>query len=141
VRKNILLVRRKRFFGSCITHAGLNTTLESLTHGVPLVAIPVTNDQPGVAARIAHSHTGLFVPLLELTVPKLRTLIDEVLLDPRYRRNAQVMSARITKEDNVLKAAQLIEQRLAKVIVGPQPSNRRWKLAHKAGIRAIAKLQ
>src|SRR5690606_12954129 len=28
----------------CITHAGLNTTLESLAQGVPMVAIPVTND-------------------------------------------------------------------------------------------------
>lgn len=34
-----------------ITHAGVNTTLESLSNGVPLVAIPITNDQPGVAAR------------------------------------------------------------------------------------------
>ena len=33
-----------------ITHAGLNTVLESLAEGVPLVAIPLGNDQPGVAA-------------------------------------------------------------------------------------------
>jgi zeaxanthin glucosyltransferase len=39
----------------CITHAGLNTVLESLTQGVPMVAIPITNDQPGVAGRIAHA--------------------------------------------------------------------------------------
>src|SRR5260370_31860056 len=39
----------------CITHAGLNTVLESLTQGVPLGPIPVTNDQPGVAARIAYT--------------------------------------------------------------------------------------
>src|SRR5207244_2301491 len=32
-----------------ITHAGLNTVLESLAHGVPMVAIPIANDQPGVA--------------------------------------------------------------------------------------------
>jgi len=31
----------------CITHAGLNTVLESLTQGVPQVAIPVAFDQPG----------------------------------------------------------------------------------------------
>jgi UDP:flavonoid glycosyltransferase YjiC (YdhE family) len=42
----------------CITHAGLNTALEALTYGVPLVAIPITNDQPGIAARIAHSGNG-----------------------------------------------------------------------------------
>jgi UDP-glucoronosyl and UDP-glucosyl transferase len=36
----------------CITHAGFNTLLEALTQGVPQIAIPVTNDQPGVAARI-----------------------------------------------------------------------------------------
>lgn len=37
---------------ACIMHAGLNSTPESLTLGVPLVAIPITNDQPAVAARV-----------------------------------------------------------------------------------------
>jgi zeaxanthin glucosyltransferase len=53
----------------CITHAGLNTALESLAQGVPMVAIPITNDQPGVAARIVYSKTGLALPLPELTTP------------------------------------------------------------------------
>jgi zeaxanthin glucosyltransferase len=34
----------------CITHAGLNTTLESLAQGVPMVAIPIAFDQPGISA-------------------------------------------------------------------------------------------
>src|SRR5260221_5838830 len=55
----------------CITHAGLNTTLQALTQGVPLVAIPVTTDQPGVAARIAHTKTGPSGTFKELTVPVL----------------------------------------------------------------------
>jgi zeaxanthin glucosyltransferase len=42
----------------CITHAGLNTVLESLAQGVPQLAIPITYDQPGVAARIAHKKTA-----------------------------------------------------------------------------------
>jgi zeaxanthin glucosyltransferase len=41
-----------------ITHAGLNTVLESLRCGVPVVAIPIANDQPGVAARVAWSGCG-----------------------------------------------------------------------------------
>jgi UDP:flavonoid glycosyltransferase YjiC (YdhE family) len=52
----------------CITHAGLNTVLEALAQGVPQVAIPVTNDQPGVAAGIANKKTGLFVPLNALSL-------------------------------------------------------------------------
>ncbi len=63
----------------CITHAGLNTVLESLTQGVPQVAIPVTFDQPGVAARIAHQQTGVVTSLDKLTTDHLSTLLDEVL--------------------------------------------------------------
>jgi zeaxanthin glucosyltransferase len=51
----------------CITHAGLNTSLESLAHGVPMVAIPIGYDQPGTAARIAHHGTGEFIEVDELT--------------------------------------------------------------------------
>jgi hypothetical protein len=35
-----------------------NTTLEALAEGVPLVALPVTIDQPGVAARIRAKGVG-----------------------------------------------------------------------------------
>jgi zeaxanthin glucosyltransferase len=70
----------------CITHAGLNTVLEALSQGVPQVAIPVTNDQPGVAARIADKKTGVVTSLDKLTAPHLSTLLDEVLNDSTYRQ-------------------------------------------------------
>ena len=73
----------------CITHAGLNTVLESLAQGVPQVAIPVTVDQPGVAARIAQKKTGLFVPLKKLTVSHLSLLLDQVLNEPTCHDNAR----------------------------------------------------
>jgi UDP:flavonoid glycosyltransferase YjiC (YdhE family) len=53
----------------CITHAGLNTVLESLAQGVPQVAIPVTYDQPGVAASIHPTA----MPVLEDPSPAIRT--------------------------------------------------------------------
>ena len=40
----------------CITHAGLNTTLESLAQGVPMVAIPIAFDQPGRQHRAENPH-------------------------------------------------------------------------------------
>ena len=51
----------------CITHAGLNTALEALAQGVPMVAIPTGYDQPGVPARIAYHGVGEFVEIGDLT--------------------------------------------------------------------------
>jgi MGT family glycosyltransferase len=97
----------------CITHAGLNTVLESLTQGVPLVAIPVTNDQPGVAARIAYTKTGAFVPLPDLTTPRLSSLIDKVLSNPEYRQNANRMKQAIAETNGLEKAVDLLESAFA----------------------------
>jgi len=94
----------------CITHAGLNTTLESLTQGIPLVAIPVTNDQPGVAARIAYTKTGAFVPLQEMTVRRLSAIIDEVLGNREYRLNADQMKQAIARANGLEKAVDLLEK-------------------------------
>ncbi len=96
----------------CITHAGLNTALESLTQGVPMVAIPVSIDQPGVAARIAYTKTGAYVPLRELTAARLSTLIDDVLGNPEYRHNANKMKEAIARTNGLEKAADLLEQAL-----------------------------
>jgi MGT family glycosyltransferase len=94
----------------CVTHAGMNTTLEALTQGVPLVAIPITNDQPGVAARIVASGTGLFLPLTQLNAEALRGLVDEVLGTPKYRERALAMKAAITEVDGLGMAVELIER-------------------------------
>jgi MGT family glycosyltransferase len=96
----------------CITHAGLNTVLESLTQGVPQVAIPVGADQPGVAARIAEKQTGVVTSLEKLTVHHLSTLLNEVLNNPTYRDNARKMQKAIAKVNGLSVAADLIERSL-----------------------------
>jgi zeaxanthin glucosyltransferase len=93
----------------CITHAGLNTVLESLAQGVPMVAIPVTNDQPGVAARIAYTKTGAYVPIQEMTASRLSALIEEVLSNPEYRQNANNMKQVIAETSGLEKAVDLLE--------------------------------
>jgi MGT family glycosyltransferase len=94
----------------CITHAGLNTTLESLAHGVPMVAIPIGYDQPGAAARIAHHGTGEFIEVNQLTTERLRALIENVLQDPRYRERAKYFQKVIAKTRGLDVAANIIEQ-------------------------------
>ena len=93
----------------CITHAGMNTTLESLSNGVPMVAIPVTNDQPAVAARIAWTKTGKVVDLNNCTVDNLKTAIEQVLYRPEYRQNALKLKAEIEQAGGAAQAAEIIE--------------------------------
>jgi MGT family glycosyltransferase len=96
----------------CITHAGLNTVLESLAQGVPQVAIPVTFEQPGVAARIAQKQTGVVTSLDKLTADYLSTLLDEVLTDSIYRDNAGKLQRAIAEANGLSVAADLIEESL-----------------------------
>jgi len=93
----------------CITHAGLNTVLECLLNGVPQVAIPVTHDQPGVAARIADKKTGLVMPLKDLNASRLGLLLDEALSNPTYRENARYFQERLADYSGLSVAAELLE--------------------------------
>jgi MGT family glycosyltransferase len=96
----------------CITHAGLNTALECLSNGVPMVAIPITNDQPGVAARIEWTGTGEIVSVSKLSTAKLRTEVQRVLGDQRYRDSAKKLQQAIRSRDPISMAAELIESAL-----------------------------
>ena len=92
-----------------ITHAGMNTALECLTYGVPMVAIPITNDQPGVAARIAWTGAGEIVPLSKLTAARLQTALTSILTSPSYRHNALRLKQAIANSGGVTRAADIIE--------------------------------
>jgi zeaxanthin glucosyltransferase len=94
----------------CITHAGFNTVIESLANGVPQVAIPITHDQPGVAARIADKKTGVFVPVTELSAPRLSLLLHEVLTDSIYRDNAQRFQKIIAGHSGSAAAGDVLEE-------------------------------
>lgn len=96
----------------CITHAGLNTVLESLAQGVPQIAIPVAFDQPGVAARIAHKKTGVVTSLDNLTADHLLTLLNEVLTNSTYRDNARHLQKAIAEANGLSVAADLVEASL-----------------------------
>ena len=96
----------------CITHAGLNTTLESLAQGVPMVAIPIGYDQPGVAARIAYHGVGEFVEVGDLTADRLLELIQRVATNQDYRVRARYFRDVIAKTRGLDVAAEIIEQSL-----------------------------
>ena len=102
-----------------ITHAGLNTTLESLAEGVPLVCIPLGNDQPGVAARVAAQGAGVVISRRKITAMRLRSAIDDVLSRPHYRAAACRLRDAIRRIDGLDEAANIIETALKIEISAP----------------------
>jgi zeaxanthin glucosyltransferase len=98
----------------CITHAGLNTALEALAQGVPMVAIPIGYDQPGVAARIAYHGVGEFLEVENLTVERLSELIQKVRKNPSYRDRAHYFQKVIARTQGLDLAADVIERAFKK---------------------------
>jgi zeaxanthin glucosyltransferase len=96
-----------------ITHAGLNTVLESLTHGVPMVAIPIANDQPGVAARIVWAGVGEMISISHLTVDSLRSTIHKVLTQDSYKVQALRLQSAIQNSGGVQQTANIIESAIS----------------------------
>lgn len=116
----------------CITHAGLNTVLESLANGVPMVAVPIGYDQPGVAARIKYHRVGEFVEVPQFTVDSLTDLIRLVISDPNYRDKARYFQKVIAQTHGLDVAAGAIERAFlqhraataaAQPLVSPQPDS------------------
>jgi MGT family glycosyltransferase len=104
-----------------ITHAGINTTLEALSEGVPLVCIPIGNDQPGVASRVAMRGAGLVVPWHRLHAKRLRAAVRAVLEEASYRRAAQGLKASMLQTDGLNRAADIIEDVLKIRREAPEP--------------------
>lgn len=92
-----------------ITHAGLNTVLDSLTHGVPLVTVPITYEQPAIARRVEWTGCGRSVPLAKLNARLLKEAVNDVLHGEKYRTASRRISDSIRKAGGVQRAGDLVE--------------------------------
>ncbi len=105
----IALLRRAAL---CVTHAGLNTVLEALAAGVPMVALPIAFDQPGVAARVAYHGVGETVAYAEVTADRVARAMRTVLEGPAYGDRARRLGAEIAALDGPGIAVEAIERAL-----------------------------
>jgi zeaxanthin glucosyltransferase len=93
-----------------ITHAGLNSALDSLERGVPMVAIPIASEQPGIAMRIAYLGAGKVIPLADLDADAINKVVQEVLTTPSYLKAAKKAAAESAKLHPTADAIRIIEQ-------------------------------
>ncbi len=107
------LIRRAEIV---ITHGGLNTVLETLMEGKPMLVIPKFFDQPAVAARLERLGVAeaLRAETLSLGREQIRVALAKVSSDPSYRKSAMEVQAKIIAARGLERAAELIEELLEK---------------------------
>jgi len=101
-----------------ITHAGMNTTQQSLYFGVPMIAIPLAHDQPAIGARLVRTGAGVAIPPRQLSHARLRDAVLSVLPQKSsYRLQARRMQEAIRQAGGLGRAAAVVEK-----IIGRRPS-------------------
>lgn len=96
-----------------ITHAGLNTVLDSLANGVPLVTVPITYEQPAIARRVESCGAGRSLSLQRLNPGRLRDIVREVISQPPYRVAAGRIRESCSRAGGVQRAADIVESAVA----------------------------
>jgi N-glycosyltransferase len=91
-------VQQRLLLGACevfLTHAGFSGVRESLSVGVPMVALPLFADQPENAARVDELGLGIQTNAAGLTPDTLAAAIERVLTEPSYRLAARAFQRHI----------------------------------------------
>jgi zeaxanthin glucosyltransferase len=95
-----------------ITHGGLNTVLESLMEGKPMIAIPMAHDQPAVASRLARLKIAEVLPVEDLSEEHLRLALLKLLNNTSYRDAAMEAQTKIRSARGLERAVEVIEEAL-----------------------------
>jgi zeaxanthin glucosyltransferase len=95
-----------------ITHAGLNTVLDALEAGVPILALPIAFDQPGVAARVVQAGVGLKLHPCLASPRRIVQALRRLLREPRFAQRARRLGEEARAAGGAPRAALLIEQAL-----------------------------
>lgn len=99
------VLRRTTVF---VTHGGMNSVSESLGNGVPVVAIPQMSEQAIVGRRVEELGAGLYLAKGEVTAEKLRELVQRILAEDRFRRQAALVRESFEAAGGVVQAADKI---------------------------------
>ena len=91
----------------------MNSTLESLYHGVPLVAVPQIDEQEANSARVEELGAGRRWQRADLTPQLLRDVLEAVADDDSIRTSAAACSAALQRCDGPARGADALENHLS----------------------------
>ncbi|MCC6315507.1 MAG: glycosyl transferase, partial [Thermomicrobiales bacterium] len=93
-----------------VTHGGMNSTMEALRLGVPLVVAPQMADQFLNARRVAELGLGRSLEGVEPTPDALLAAADAVLADGRYRERVSTLRDEMIRAGGAERAAAAIQE-------------------------------
>ncbi|MBE6961936.1 MAG: glucosyltransferase [Ruminococcaceae bacterium] len=91
-----------------VSHCGMNSVNESLYFGVPLVMLPQTTEQSGVAERV--SQLGAGIKLRKADAPSIANAINIIFTESSYAQNAATVAEGFRKCSGAKGAADKILQ-------------------------------
>ncbi|MFJ8442121.1 glycosyltransferase [Kitasatospora griseola] len=112
-RAPILELLSRGGLDAVLCHGGMNTVVESLAHGVPVLAAPIRNDQPFVAQRVVEAGAGLRVPFARVSPPVIAERLRRVLDEPSHRTAAELIGRQLLSGGGASTAADRMEALVA----------------------------
>ena len=67
-----------------VSHGGLNSIMEAIQHGVPIVGLPIFADQPPNMVRVEAKKFGVYIHFKQIKAETLALRMKQVIEDKRY---------------------------------------------------------
>jgi MGT family glycosyltransferase len=101
-----------------VTHGGMNSTMEAIYYGVPMVVVPQQPEQAMTASRVAELSLGVAFEPEHVTASALRNAVTTVVSDASYRDCVTHMQEATRDAGGYLRAADVIQQFGSQLSVG-----------------------
>lgn len=101
-----------------VSHAGLNTVMDAIAAGTPILAVPIAFDQPGVAARVEHAGVGLRASARWARPAHIAAQLRRLLDEPAFARRCTELAGAVRAAGGTARAADLVEAALQNSVAG-----------------------
>lgn len=91
-----------------ITHGGMNSTMEALYYGVPLIVAPQMGEQALTAGRVQELGLGVQLRAESITSAALRAAVAQVSSDTAIRQRVNAMQQDICAAGGTARAVELV---------------------------------
>ncbi|KAM8960882.1 UDP-glucuronosyltransferase 3A1-like [Pelodytes ibericus] len=75
-----------------VTHGGLNSLMEAIYHGVPVLGIPLFADQFDNVVRVKAKHMGTFIPPVQIKAEYFANTLRQIIEDQSYKSSVMKLS-------------------------------------------------